>query len=64
MKDLLDSAGLEQHVTEPTHRCGHTLDLIITRKAERLASNVEVFRDLPSDHYALSAILTFRVQDL
>ena len=30
--DLLDSLGLAQHVKTPTHRCGHTLDLIITRE--------------------------------
>jgi hypothetical protein len=53
MRDLLDSAGLEQHVTEPTHRCGHTLDVIITRKADDLISNIKVFRDLPSTHYAV-----------
>ena len=29
--DLLESLGLEQHVTEPTHIFGHTLDLVITR---------------------------------
>ena len=32
--DLLDSLGLKQNVTEPTHVDGHTLDLIITRKFE------------------------------
>ena len=30
--DLLDFLGLAQHVKTPTHRCGHTLDLIITRE--------------------------------
>lgn len=29
--DLLECFGLVQHVTEPTHEDGHTLDLIITR---------------------------------
>lgn len=28
--DLLESMGLEQHVNEPTHTYGHTLDLVIT----------------------------------
>ena len=27
MHDLLDSSSLDQHVTVPTHKCGHTLDL-------------------------------------
>lgn len=30
-KDLLTSFGLQQHVSVPTHDCGHCLDLIITR---------------------------------
>jgi hypothetical protein len=30
-KSLLDSYDLQQHVTGPTHRSGHTLDLVITR---------------------------------
>ncbi|CAH3120278.1 unnamed protein product, partial [Porites lobata] len=29
--DLLESFGLKQHVTGPTHKDGHTLDLIVTR---------------------------------
>lgn len=53
MRDLLASAGLKQHVSEPTHRCGHTLDVIITREADELISNIKVSRDLPSDHYAV-----------
>ena len=32
--DLLESLGLEQHVTEPTHIDGYTLDLVMTRKIE------------------------------
>ena len=31
--ELLESMGLQQHVNEPTHESGHTLDLIITRLA-------------------------------
>ena len=47
--DLLESAGLQQRVTGPTHRCGHTLDLIIDR--------VHSVSDLPSDHYAVTGSL-------
>ena len=32
--DLLESLGLKQHVTEPTHIFGHRLDLVITRRTE------------------------------
>ena len=31
LKQILSSAGLTQHVTEPTHVRGHCLDLLITR---------------------------------
>ena len=27
----LSSNGFEQHITEPTHRLGNTLDLVITK---------------------------------
>ena len=36
MTDLLNSVGLQQHVTVPTHKSGHTLDLIITRCGDKL----------------------------
>ncbi len=53
MKDLLFSASLIQHVSEPTHKDGHTLDLLITRESLDTVANVCVKRDLPSDHYAV-----------
>ena len=34
--DLLESFRLEQHVDQPIHRDGHTLDLYITRTSEIL----------------------------
>ena len=30
--DILDTLNLQQCVKEATHRCGHTLDLVITKK--------------------------------
>ena len=35
--DLLESAGLKQSVTGPTHRCGHTLDLVISTARRTVA---------------------------
>ena len=44
--DLLESFGLEQHVNQPTHIQGHTLDLVITRKVD------DIIRTSPSvDRY-------------
>ena len=40
LRELLESTGLKQHVTAPTHKrthiSGHTLDLIITRLSDQL----------------------------
>ena len=35
-REILESTGLKQHVTAPTHISGHTLDLIITRLSDQL----------------------------
>ena len=42
LKELLESMGLQQHVNEPTHESGHTLDLIITRQCDSLLANIPV----------------------
>ncbi len=49
---LLSSHGLQQHISEPTHRHGHILDLIITRGNEGLMTNFSVRPGL-SDHFAI-----------
>ena len=51
--DLLESMSLTQHVTEPTHELGHTLDLVITRKSDNLISGRPAPDILFSDHLAL-----------
>ena len=53
--DLLESAGLQQWVTGPTHRCGHTLDLLIDRQGDSLISScsIDTISTLPSDHFAV-----------
>ena len=38
--ELLESVGLEQHVTVPTHISKHTRDLIITRQSDPLGISV------------------------
>ena len=47
--DLLESMGLQQHV--PAHKSGHTLDLIITRRADSLLSTDPMTDHLFSDHF-------------
>ena len=48
--DLLDSFDLQQHVKQPTHRDGHTLDLSITRKLETLVKDEPTVDLFISDH--------------
>ncbi|XP_051244378.1 uncharacterized protein LOC127356568 isoform X14 [Dicentrarchus labrax] len=43
--------NLEQHVREPTHEGGHTLDLVLTRNVE--ISGLVVRNDGISDHYTV-----------
>ena len=52
---LLELFNLKQHVTVPTHRSGHILDLVISRKdAEALKVNeLVVMEQLISDHKAV-----------
>lgn len=57
MRDLLESAGLRQHVTGATHKKGHTLDLIISHETDSLVSNPSILYGLPSDHYAVKCDL-------
>ena len=51
--ELLESMGLQQHVNEPTHESGHTLDLIITRQCDSLLAKISVTDCLLSDHSTL-----------
>ena len=48
--DLLESYGLQQHVTSPTHKHDHTLDLIITRQSDQLLGNTLRISRYISDH--------------
>ena len=38
----LASCGLQQHVREPTHIHGHTLDVLITRDCSSIISDIDV----------------------
>lgn len=58
-RDLLKSFGLKQHVKARTHRCGHTLDLLIDRQEDEVISNIRTVSDLPSDHDAVLCSIAF-----
>ena len=50
--DIVNCFNLAQHITVPTHKDGHTLDLIITKNDEDLISDIDVHDPLISDHFA------------
>ena len=56
--DCVNSVGMVMHVRGPTHKKGHTLDVLLTRSAdEHLIRNVTVADMGLSDHYAVSYTL-------
>ena len=58
-KDLLESVGLKQHVTGPTHCCGYMLNLIIDRLEDSVLSSFQSLSDLPSDHHMVLCSVAF-----
>ena len=61
-KKLLQEHSFNQLVKVPTHICGHTLDLIITRDSEVQLYNPSVLDLCLSDHYILSLSLPYYKQ--
>src|ERR1051325_3099843 len=55
--DLLDAFGLSQLVSFPTHDSGHTLDLLITRTASTIFSDIKFTCPSLSDHFAVLSSL-------
>ena len=57
----LADMGLKQHITEATHKRGHTLDLLISRPEDSIIKNHQVRNILNSDHFVINAdnLLTF-----
>ena len=57
LNDLLTMFGLTQLIDSPTHRDGHTLDVVITRLEDVEVSRVEVCDISLSDHFLLSFLV-------
>ena len=51
--DMLDLYDLKQHIQEPTHRKGHTLDVVITPNKDSYLSNVNITEIDLSDHFLI-----------
>lgn len=70
--ESLSGCGLQQHIHEPTHVAGHTLDVLISRdtSGDSFISNIEVKNiglcnnkgQLIRDHFAITYILKSEVQ--
>ena len=53
-REMLDIYDLKQHVNEPTHREGHTLDVVLTPNIASCMDDVEVIDTDISDHFLVS----------
>lgn len=53
LKNILAENNLEQHVSQSTHRMGHMLDLVITRKSDHTIAAIDVSPSSISDHHSI-----------
>ncbi len=60
LDDLLTSFGLIQSISGPTHRNGHTLDLLITRQNDSILNGQPTIDSYLSDHWSLLFDVTLR----
>ena len=59
MREMLDSFNLEQLVNEPTHISGHTLDWVVLRSDDNIASRTTISPPF-SDHHCVNVILNMK----
>ena len=59
--DCVNSVGMVMHVRGPTHKKGHTLDVLLTRSTDEQTNICVVDMGL-SDHYAVSYTLNISQQ--
>ena len=59
LKQILADNNMQQHVTQPTHRSGNLLDMVITRVSSNIVTTTDVCKSSISDHY--SVIFPLRV---
>ena len=59
---LIESFGLKQHVSGPTHRTGHTLDLVLTRDRDSLAPIVSSQDHCFPDHFPVFCDLSLTTE--
>ena len=62
-KDVLTAHDLHQYVDCSTHRCGYTLDLVISRASDSTISNVSVFNSEIYDHKSVTFSVNHMLQE-
>ena len=60
LNDILSMFNLIQVIDSPTHRGGHTLDVVITRSEEINITGIQVSDISLSDHFLLSFLVDCR----
>jgi hypothetical protein len=54
---IVSNAGFIQHVNGPTHKHGHTLDLVMSRDDEDLIHEIQIDPLLHSDHHVVKCTI-------
>ena len=58
--DTMEAMGLQQHILQPTHRLGHTLDLIYTESTDNIKVIESFIGEYTSDHRLVGIELEIR----
>nr|XP_054757263.1 uncharacterized protein LOC129263376 [Lytechinus pictus] len=56
----VEALGFKQHINRPTHKAGHTLDLVLSRNSEDIISQHSILPSLPSDHSAIICTINLK----
>ena len=56
--ELMEVFDLTQHVSDITHRQGHIIDFVLTRKSDNLVRQTSVLPRVMSDHHAISCTIS------
>jgi len=54
LNDVLSDLGLVQHITEPTHKAGHMLDIVLDKDTDNVVEDVNVVDVALSDHFLIT----------
>ncbi|EFX65653.1 hypothetical protein DAPPUDRAFT_117093 [Daphnia pulex] len=62
---IIESVGFRQHVHQPTHNKGHTLDLVLSRNTDNIIASTHVDNDVCiSDQSLIECVLNVRLPQL